>query len=86
MYIICTYDVEEKRCVKVMKVLRQYLYHVQKSVFEGTLTPKKFEELKNKLSDIITDNDSAHFYISYNEKQIYKEEIGISKPPNNIII
>ena len=38
MYVICTYDVAEKRCVKVMKVLRKYMFHVQNSVFEGELT------------------------------------------------
>ena len=38
MYIICVYDVKEKRCQKFMKLLRKYLFHVQNSVFEGTLT------------------------------------------------
>ena len=48
MYVICTYDVAEKRCVKVMKVLRKYMFHVQNSVFEGELTASKFNELKVK--------------------------------------
>ena len=39
MYIICTYDVKSKNCPKFMKLLRRYLFHVQKSVFEGELTP-----------------------------------------------
>ena len=42
MYVICVYDVNEKTCVKVMKILRKYLFHIQKSVFEGPLTPKQF--------------------------------------------
>lgn len=46
MYVICTYDVNEKKCSKVMKILRKYLFHIQKSVFEGTLTPKKFKDLQ----------------------------------------
>ena len=52
MYVICTYDITEKRCPKVMKVLRRYMFHVQKSVFEGELTPAKFNELKIKLNKI----------------------------------
>lgn len=53
MYVICTYDITEKRYPKVMKVLRRYMFHVQKSVFEGELTPAKFNELKIKLNKII---------------------------------
>ena len=45
MYVICVYDVQEKRCAKVMKVLRKYLFHVQKSVFEGEATPSRLIEL-----------------------------------------
>ena len=29
MYMVCVYDVDEKRCAKVMKVLRNYLFHIQ---------------------------------------------------------
>ena len=43
MYMVCVYDVDEKRCAKVMKVLRNYLFHIQKSVFEGSLTPNHIE-------------------------------------------
>ena len=49
MYVICVYDVNEKTCAKVMKILRRYLFHIQKSVFEGTLTPKQFSTLKEEL-------------------------------------
>ena len=34
-----------------MKVLRRYMFHVQKSVFEGELTPAKFNELKGVFYD-----------------------------------
>ena len=69
MYIICTYDVAEKRCVKVMKVLRKYMFHVQNSVFEGELTPSKFNELKVKLDKIINPDDAILFYFVYENKK-----------------
>lgn len=85
MYIICTYDVKDIRCAKVMKVCRQYLFHVQESVFEGTLTPHKFNCLKKELDKIIHEEDSVHFYISYDEKQFQKEYLGKKDISTNII-
>ncbi|MDO4466867.1 MAG: CRISPR-associated endonuclease Cas2 [Bacillota bacterium] len=75
MYVVCVYDVHERACVKVMKILRRYMFHVQNSVFEGTLTPKQFTELKEELKSSTNENDSVLFYVSYNEKQIYKEDL-----------
>lgn len=86
MYIICTYDVNEKTCIKVMKILRKYLFHVQNSVFEGTLTPKQFKNLKEELSSVTNKEDSVQFYICYNEKQIYKENLNRKNSLDNILI
>ena len=86
MYIICTYDVAEKRCVKVMKVLRKYMFHVQNSVFEGELTPSKFNELKVKLDKIINPDDAILFYFVYENKKIKKDYIGRAPKSSNIII
>ena len=65
MYVICVYDVNEKTCVKVMKILRRYLFHIQKSVFEGTLTPKQFSTLKEELHKVTSDEDSVLFYLFF---------------------
>ncbi len=86
MYVICVYDVNEKTCVKVMKILRKYLFHIQKSVFEGTLTPKQFSVLKEELYKVTSDEDSVLFYFSYNEKQIYKEGLDKVNESLNILI
>lgn len=85
MYVICTYDVNEKTCNKVMKILRKYLFHAQNSVFEGTLTPNKFKQLKEELSKVTDEEDSVLFYISYNEKQIYKQSLNGNEPSFNIL-
>lgn len=86
MFIICTYDVDEKKCAKYMKILRKYLFHIQKSVFEGTLTPKQFKTLKEELKNVKGDSDSIIFYVSYNEKQIYKYDLDGNNPPDLNII
>ena len=70
MYVICTYDVNEKRCDKLKKLLRQYLFHVQKSVFEG---------------ELILSEDSVQFYYCYNNKKIYKDKLGNDSRDLNII-
>lgn len=86
MYVICTYDVDEKNCAKVMKVLRRYLFHIQKSVFEGTLTPKQYKELQEQIKQVTNSTDSILFFISYNEKQIYKKSLNETNRPSNILI
>jgi CRISPR-associated protein Cas2 len=86
MYIICVYDVEEKRCNKVMKLLRKYMFHVQNSVFEGELTPSKFKEVKMNLNKIIQSDDSVLFYYVYENKKINKEGLGKEVESFNIII
>ena len=69
-----------------MKVLRRYMFHVQKSVFEGELTPAKFNELKIKLNKIIESDDSVLFYFVYENKKIKKDFLGKKPKPTNIII
>ncbi len=64
MYIILTYDVNEKRVDKVCKYLRQYLNWVQNSVFEGDVTTSELIEILDGLKDIINeDEDSIRKYI-----------------------
>ena len=86
MYMVCVYDVDEKRCSKVMKVLRKYLFHIQKSVFEGSLTPKSYNNLLCELRKASIETDSILFYISYNEKQMYKKSLYSTCEPMNILI
>lgn len=53
MFVVLTYDVGVKRVSKVMKACRKYLVHVQKSVFEGSVTEAKLEKMKRELQKII---------------------------------
>ncbi|MBU0463856.1 MAG: CRISPR-associated endonuclease Cas2, partial [Proteobacteria bacterium] len=53
MYIVLVYDVDQKRCGKMLKLCRRYLAHIQNSVFEGEITEGKLEALKVDAKDIM---------------------------------
>ena len=80
MYIIMVYDINEKRVNKVLKKSRQFLNWVQNSVFEGEITPAKFEKLKIEVKEIINeDEDSIIFYILRDTKYSSREIVGLEK-------
>lgn len=56
MFVIVTYDVEAKRCAKVMKFLRQWLEHRQRSVFSGFLTSYQLRAMEFGLEKLIKPN------------------------------
>ena len=81
MYVIITYDVQQKRVAKILKICKKYLNHIQKSVFEGNITELKLRNLKNELSEfILPQYDSVIIYhldsVKYANNQrliLYKE-------------
>ncbi|MEG1474194.1 MAG: CRISPR-associated endonuclease Cas2 [Longicatena sp.] len=74
MYLIVIYDVESKQDPKVMKILKQYLFHVQNSVFEGELSPAKTKALKSELNKLhYKKKESIIFYSVLSVKQLHKE-------------
>jgi CRISPR-associated protein Cas2 len=80
MYILLVYDVEEKRVNRVMKICRQYLSHIQNSVFEGQIKDSDLMELKSKLGKIIKNSaDSVIIFKFLSEKYFKKETLGINK-------
>ena len=86
MYIILSYDVGQKRVGKVMKVCRKYLTHVQRSVFEGTLTEAEVKRLKRELDKLIdVEKDSVCIYRMESLKYTQKEQIGVIQHFSNII-
>ena len=83
MMILVTYDVNTKltegkrRLRNVAKVCLDYGQRVQNSVFECSLTPADFIELKHKLVKIIDDEtDSIRFYLLGKNWQNRIETIG----------
>lgn len=80
MYVIITYDVEEKRVGKVNKKLKEYLTWTQNSVFEGEITSGLLKKCLFDLGNIINESvDSVHVYEISNPRNIKKHTIGVDK-------
>jgi len=83
MFVIITYDVDEKRVAKVCKKLRAYLDWTQNSVFEGEITKSKLMKCLSELNKIIDDTDSIYVYTVENPKHIKKEVMGQERSFDN---
>ena len=67
MYVIAVYDVDSKRCGKMLKLCRQYLHWIKNSVFEGEITQVKLKELVFKAEQIM-DKKTDSFIIFKNRQ------------------
>ncbi|WP_041081243.1 CRISPR-associated endonuclease Cas2 [Thermotoga profunda] len=86
MYLILTYDIEQERVAKVLKICRKYLNWVQNSVLEGEITTAKLEKLKLELQKTIEKSkDSVRFYILKDKSLIDLQLLGQEKGLTNII-
>lgn len=64
MFVILYYDVNEKRCAKMLKTCRKYLQWVQNSVFEGEISKANYEKMIRELKKIMV-KDSGDSLIVY---------------------
>lgn len=64
MFVVVSYDiVDDKRRNKLAKLLENYGYRVQYSVFECIVEEEKLKEMKENVSKVIDKNeDSVRFY------------------------
>ena len=82
MYVIIVYDINVDRVNKVKSFLRQHLFWIQNSVFEGELTESEFEGLYKGLMEIIDEDvDSVIIYKLRMEELLTREVLGIEKSP-----
>ena len=81
MYAIAVYDVEAKRCPKMLKLCRKFLNHVQYSVFEGEMTESQAERLKIEALRIMRpeEGDSLIIFSAENRKWMGKEIVGADR-------
>lgn len=80
MYYIIVYDVNVDRVAKMLKLMHQYLNHVQNSVFEGELTNAQLAELKDKARNLMNeDEDSIIIYRIGSKRWSSREVLGIEK-------
>ncbi len=86
MWIILTYDINEKRVNKVKNICSKYLIRIQNSVFLGEIGWANFRILKEELKSIIVESeDSVEFFIFRDKKIIKRNHLGITLEFSNII-
>ncbi|HHU16688.1 MAG: CRISPR-associated endonuclease Cas2 [Anaerovoracaceae bacterium] len=79
MYVVLIYDIADdengaKASRNIFKTCKKYLTHVQKSVFEGDITPALLQQLKLELNNHIRkDKDSVIIFKSREERWMQKE-------------
>lgn len=79
MYVVLVYDISgeengQKTLVKVFKICKKYLTHIQNSVFEGEITESQIAKLNVELNKLIRKNlDSVIIFKSRNERWLDKE-------------
>lgn len=88
MKVILIYDIElkepkdQRRLNKIKKKSREYLHHIQKSVFEGDLTPSQLYKLKVEILNIIDKKkDSVIIYkmpdaVEWQREVLTEKEVG----------
>ena len=84
MYVIAVYDVESKRCSKMLKLCRRYLHWIQNSVFEGEITDVDLKELIHHAEQIM-DKKTDSFIIFKNRQKMWvdKQVIGNERMPTD---
>ncbi len=86
MWVILTYDVGVKRNSRVRKICRKYLLHVQKSVFEGSISESSLKKLQKELEKKIDpEEDQIAIYRYETSKDVKKDMIGFHVTEDNII-
>lgn len=86
MYVIAVYDVAANRTHKPRTLLRQYLTHVQNSVFEGEVTEGELEILRRKLENLLQDGESVIVYAADAEQYLDRTAIGDDPRDNHQFI
>ena len=83
MYVVLVYDVSQqengsKRWLRIFKICKKYLTHIQNSVFEGELLESQAIKLKAELDRYIRDDkDSVILFKSRNQRWLEKEFLGM---------
>ena len=80
MYFIISYDVASpKRLPKILKLCRKYLYWIQKSLFEGELTPAQLSSLKSGITKIIDKTEDSVVIFEIRNTKVRSEERRVGK-------
>ena len=82
MYVIIVYDINVERVNKVKSFLRQHLFWIQNSVFEGEVSESEFKIIHDGLIEIIDEEvDSIIIYKLRMAELLNREVLGVEKSP-----
>jgi len=76
VYVVVVYDVQADRTYRFLKFLRQYLTHVQNSVFEGELSEGDIQKIKERLESMLEADESVIVYRMSSEKYVTRTVFG----------
>lgn len=79
LYLVLVYDVAQQRVSKMMKLCREYLDHVQNSVFEGEITCADFKEFKVRINKIIDKEADSIIIYELWQKSFKRAILGVEK-------
>ena len=92
MYVVLVYDVSQqengsKRWLRIFKICKKYLTHIQNSVFEGELSKAQLAKLQQELKLYIDEAlDSVIIFKSRQEKWLDKEFWGRKDDATSFIL
>lgn len=86
MYLVIVYDVNVDRVNNVHKFLKSYLHWQQNSVFEGKISKSQYNEIVEKLNDLIDNKEDSVIIYKFLFKYLEKNILGIEKNPISFII
>lgn len=87
MHTIVVYDTAQERNPRILRTCRRYLHHVQRSVFEGQLTPAQLRRFQSEVSELIDHGeDHVIVYTLPPGAQLQRHTIGDDRPaPSDIL-
>lgn len=87
MYVVVVYDTAVKRNPLILHACRQYLHHVQRSVFEGDLSEAQLRRFRAAVEKVIdSDYDSVLVYTFPPGTSGQRQEWGRVQPaPSDIL-
>ena len=92
MYVVLVYDVSQqengsRRWLRIFKICKKYLTHIQNSVFEGELSKAQLAKLQQELKLYIDEElDSVIIFKSRQEKWLDKEFWGRKDDATSFIL
>ena len=85
--MLIVYDINARRCNKVKSFLREYIFWIQNSVFEGEVTEKEYREIIEGLKELTDENEDSVIIFKVRVPEMMEREIiGVEKASINTIL